>query len=415
MATSKDALLSDPSFWQAPDREDVFVELRRAQPVIWQEEPPTEWSPGGRGYWAVTRHRDVREVSRRPDTFISALGTELFELPPAVGETYSWLLDMDGDRHTRMRAIAAFAFSPRHIAQLQDLIRRHAVAVIEAARERGGCDFASEIAEPFPIAVICDLMGVPESDRSEIARLSRMSVPQGDEEFGTFEDALRAALELIDYAKGLQQERRLHPADDLTTTLMNAEVDGKHLTEDEVGSYFELLITAGIETTGTAIAHGMLALSRNPDQWRRLRNDFASLAPLAVEEILRWSTPIVHFRRTAVKEVELGGERIHAGDKVVMFYNSANRDESVFEDPYRFDIERSPNPHLTFGGGGRHMCLGAHLGRLELRIIFEELSRRAPDLEIGEPVLANSMFVNGVKSLPCTFSGSTLSARTTSR
>ena len=221
--------------------------------------------------------------------------------------------------------------------------------------------------------------------------------------------------ELIDYARGLQRERRLHPADDLTTTLMKAEVDGKRLTEDEVGSYFELLITAGIETTGTAIAHGMLALSRNPDQWRRLRSDFASLAPLAVEEILRWSTPIIHFRRTAVKEAELGGEQIHEGDKVVMFYNSANRDESVFEDPYKFDIERHPNPHLTFGGGGRHMCLGAHLGRLELRVIFEELSRLAPDLEIGEPVLAHSMFVNGIKSLPCTFSGSTLSGRTTSR
>ena len=150
MATSKDALLSAPSFWQAADREDVFVELRRGQPVIWQEEPPTEWSPGGRGYWAVIRHNDVREVSRRPDTFISALGTELFELPPAVGETYSWLLDMDGDRHTRMRAIAAFAFSPRHIAQLEALIRQHAVAVIDAACEQGGCDFASEIAEPFP-------------------------------------------------------------------------------------------------------------------------------------------------------------------------------------------------------------------------------------------------------------------------
>jgi cytochrome P450 len=407
MANSKNALLSDPSFWLAADREDVLAELRRDRPVIWQEEPATEWSPGGRGYWAVLRHSDVRNVSRQPDVFISGLGTELFELPPAVGETYSWLLDMDGDRHTRMRAISAAAFSPRRIAQLEALIREHAVGVIEAASEQGGCDFASDVAEPFPIAIICDLMGVPESDRSEIARLSKMSVPLGDEEFGTFADALRAVLELIEYAKVLQRERRGNPSDDLTTTLMNAEVDGEHLTEDEVGRYFQLLITAGIETTSTAIAHGILALSRHPGQWRRLRNEYASLIPHAVEEILRWSTPIIHFRRTAVKDVELAGEQVHAGDKVVIFYNSANRDESVFDDPYRFDINRHPNPHLTFGGGGRHMCLGAHLGRLELSVIFEELSRRLPDLEVGEPVLAHSMFVNGVSSLPCVFSAST--------
>ena len=281
-------------------------------------------------------------------------------------------------------------------------MREHARAVVDAACELGECDFATEVAEPFPIAVICDLMGVPEKDRSEIARLSRVSVPLGDAEFGTFEDALQAAFDLIEYAKVLQVERRRYPADDLTTALMSAEVDGEHLSEAEVGSYFELLVTAGIETTGTAIAHGALALSRDPEQWHRWRADFASLAPAAVEEILRWSTPVMHFRRTAAADVELSGEQIRAGDKVVLFYHSANRDESVFDDPYRFDISRDPNPHLSFGGGGRHMCLGAHLARLELRVIFEELSRRLPDLDVfGDPVLAHSMFTNGVKSLPC--------------
>jgi len=404
MVTSA-GLLSEPSFWLRADREEVFTELRRDRPVVWQEEPLTDWSPGGRGYWAVLGHGDVREVSRRPEVFVSGLGTELFELPSAVAETYSWLLNMDGVRHTRMRAVAAAAFSRRRVSRLEASIHEHAKAVVEEACKLGACDFATEVAEPFPIAVICDLMGVPKSDRSEVARLSRISVPLGDAEFGTFDDALRAAFELIEYAKVLQRERRKNPADDLITALMSAEVDGEHLSEDEVGSYFELLITAGIETTGTAIAHGILALSRNPGQWQNWRNDYASLGPRAVEEILRWSTPVIHFRRTAVADVELAGEQIRAGDKVVLFYHSANRDESVFEDPYRFDIERDPNPHLSFGGGGRHMCLGAHLARLELRVIFEELSRHLPDLDsFGEPVLAHSMFVNGVKSLPCDLS-----------
>lgn len=399
-------LLSDPGFWLSPEREAVFAGLRRGQPVIWQHEPATEWSPGGRGYWAVIRHAEVREVTRRPQEFVSGLGTELFELPPAVAETYSWLLNMDGDRHTRIRAIAAAAFSPRQTAQLDGLVRQRAKSVVDAARERGACDLATEVAEPYPLNVICDMMGVPESDRPEIARLSRISVPLGDADFGNFDDALRAAFDLIEYAKVLQRERRKKPTEDLLTALMLAEVEGRRLSADEVGSYFELLITAAIETTSTAISRGILALARAPGQWARWRDDFATFAPAAVEEILRWSTPIIHFRRTATTDVTLAGAEIRAGDKVVLFYHSANRDELVFDDPYRFDITRHPNPHLAFGGGGRHMCLGAHLARLELRVMFEELARQLPDFGgLGEPVLAHSMFINGVKSLPFVFPG----------
>jgi cytochrome P450 len=397
-------LLSNPDFWLSPGREAVFASLRREQPVIWQDEPPTEWSPGGRGYWAVIRHAEVREVTRRHEEFVSGLGTELFELPPAVAETYSWLLNMDGERHTRIRAVAAAAFSPRRTAQLEAMVRRHATSVIDAARERGACDLATEVAEPFPLDVICDMMGVPESDRPELARLSRISVPLGDAEFGDFDDALRAAFDLIEYAKVLQRKRRRKPADDLLTDLMLAEVEGRQLSEDEVGSYFELLITAAIETTSTAISQGVLALARAPEQWARWRGDFAAFAPRAVEEILRWSTPIIHFRRTAKTDVPLAGADVRAGDKVVLFFHSANRDELVFDDPYRFDIARHPNPHLAFGGRGPHMCLGAHLARLELRVMFEELARRLPDFGgLGEPVLAHSMFINSVKSLPLVF------------
>jgi cytochrome P450 len=397
-------LLCDPGFWRSPERESIFASLRRDQPVIWQHEPATEWSPGGRGFWAVIRHTEVRDVTRRHEEFVSGLGTELFELPPAVAKTYSWLLNMDGDRHSHIRAAAAAAFSPRRAGQLRETVQRRARSVVDAARERGTCDLATDVAEPFPLHVICDMMGVPEADRAEVARLSRISVPLGDVEFGDFDDALLAAYELIEYAKVLQRERRKEPADDLLTALMLAEVEGRRLSEDEVGSYFELLITAAIETTSAAISHGVLALGNSPEQWARWRGDFAAFAPSAVEEILRWSTPIIHFRRTAVTDITLAGAKVRAGDKVVLFFHSANRDERVFNDAYRFDITRHPNPHLAFGGGGRHTCLGAHLARLELRLMFEELARRLPDFGgLGEPVLAHSMFINGVKSLPFVF------------
>jgi len=397
-------LLSDPGFWRSPEREAIFAGLRRDQPVIWQQEPATEWSPGGRGFWAVIRHAEVRDVTRRHEEFVSGLGTELFELPPALAEAYSWLLNMDGDRHTHIRAAAAAAFSPRRTGQLEEMVRRRAKSVVDAARERGACDLVTEVAEPFPLHVICDMMGVPGADRAEVARLSRISVPLGDAEFGDFSDALRAAFELIEYAKLIQRERRRKPADDLLTALMFAEVEGRRLSEDEVGSYFELLITAAIETTSAAISHGILALGHAPGQWARWRGDFAAFARGAVEEILRWSTPIIHFRRTAAMDATLAGAEVRTGDKVVLFFHSANRDELVFDDAYRFDITRHPNPHLAFGGGGRHTCLGAHLARLELRVMFEDLARRLPDLGgLGEPVLVQSMFINGVKSLPFTF------------
>jgi cytochrome P450 len=401
--------LSDTAFWLRDDREDAFARMRREHPVSWQEEPATAWSSGGRGYWAVLRHGDVRSVSRQPQIFVSGLGSELFELPVEVAQTYSGMLNMDAPRHTRLRDIVSAAFSPRYVAQLEHMIRRRATAVIDAVCERGACDFATEIAEPFPLAVICDMLGVPQQDRLELARLSRISVPLGDSEFGTFADAFQAALDLIEYAKDLQRARRGRPTDDLTTLLMEAEVDGERLSEDEAGSFFELLITAGIETTGASIAHGMLALWRNPEQRARWHGSPA-LAPTAVEEILRWATPVIHFRRTAAVDTELAGQRIAAGDKVV-FYHSANRDEAVFEDPYRFDVGRDPNPQLAFSGGGPHFCLGAHLARLEMRVMFQELFARLPDLELaGEPLIMHSMFFNGIKSLPCTFAPARRSA-----
>jgi cytochrome P450 len=399
-----ESCLSEPAFWLRDDREDEFARLRREQPVVWQDEPVTDWSPGGRGYWAVLGHAGVRAASRDAQRFLSGLGTELFELPVEVAQLYSGMLNMDAPRHTRLRGIVSAAFSPRYVNLLEKAVHRRAAAVVDAVCERGTCDFASDIAEPFPLAVICDMLGVPEQDRLELARLSRVSVPLGDAEFGTFDNAFQAALDLIDYAKDLQRVRRDRPADDLTTLLMQAEVDGEHLSADEAGSFFELLITAGIETTSASVAHGMIALCRNPGQRERWQRDGAAIAPSAVEEVLRWSTPVIHFRRTAAADTELAGQPIAAGDKVVLFYHSANRDEAVFDDPYRFNVGRNPNPHLAFSGGGPHFCLGAHLARLEMRVMFQELFTRLPDLELAaEPEVMHSMFFNGVKSMPVAF------------
>lgn len=393
-----------PEFWLRSDREDEFARLRQTHPVIWQEEPATEWSPGGRGYWAVLGHAEVRTASRDPRTFVSGLGTELFELPVEIAQLYSGMLNMDAPKHTRLRGIVSAAFSPRYLAQIEHAIRHRAAAVVDTVCERGSCDFATDIAEPFPLAVICDMLGVPEQDRQELARLSRISVPLGDAEFGTFDEAFQAALDLIAYGKDLGLARRAHPTVDLTTLLMQAAVDGEHLNDDEAGSFFELLLTAGAETTSAAIAHGMLALCRNPDQRKRWRLGGDAVSASAVEEVLRWSTPVIHFRRTAFVDSRLGGQEISAGDKVVLFYHSANRDATVFRDPYTFDVERNPNPHLTFSGGGPHFCLGAHLARMEMRAIFDELFNRLPDLKVvGEPDVMHSMFFNGVKSMPCTF------------
>ncbi len=396
--------LSDPTFWSIADRDGHFVRLRDHDPVTWQEEPKTIWSEGGRGYWAVVRHADVRRVSRDTKRFVSGFGTELFDLPVEVARSYSGMLNMDAPEHTRYRAYVKTAFSPRHIGLLTKSVRSTVRALLDDVCENGSCEFAREVADALPTAVTCDLLGVPVADRRSIAALSRSAVPLGDPEFGDRIDSFRAVAELIEYGKQLRAERLRTQSDDLMTVLATSEIDGQRLGEDDVGTFFELLVTAGIETTGAAIAHGLIALLQNPDQMAAWRSDFHIGAPAAVEEVLRWSTPVVHFRRTAIVDTRIEETEIAAGDKVVVFFNSANRDESVFDDSHRFDLRRSPNPHLTFGGGGPHFCLGAHLARLEMRILFEELLQKLPDIRLSaEPTYMHSMFFNGVKTLPCEF------------
>ena len=396
--------LSQPSFWGSATREAGFANLRAFDPVSWQEEPETIWSDRGRGYWAVVRHADVRYVSRTIDQFVSGLGTELFDLPPEVARSYSGMLNMDAPEHARFRAYVKSAFSARRTHELRASIQSTVHTILDGVSERGSCDFAKDVADALPTAVTCDLLGVPQADRQAIADLSRTAVPLGDPDFGGLDASFRAANELIAYGTQLRHERLRTPSNDLMTVLATERIDGQRLDDDEVGTFFELLVTAGIETTGAAIAHGLIALSAHPDQRAIWQSDVATHGASAVEEILRWSTPVVHFRRTAVTDAEIAGVEIPAGDKVLMFFNSANRDETVFDDPHTFDIERAPNPHLAFGGGGPHFCLGAQLARLEIRILFEELFEYLPDIRVsGSPRYMQSMFFNGVKALPCEF------------
>ena len=396
--------LSEPDFWLRPDREQVFARLRREQPVSWQAEPETLWSEGGRGYWAVVRHAGVRRVSRETKIFASGLGTELFDLPVEVARVYSGMLNMDAPEHTQLRGLVSKAFSPQRVRELERDVKGRAGSIVASVAAAGSCDFATEIADALPVAVTCDLLGVPEADRGTIAELSRAAVPLGDPEFAARYTSLEAVQILIEYGKGLVAERRRRPSDDVMGLLTSA-CEGGGLDEAMAGTFFELLLTAGIETTGAAISHGFLALCANPDQRALWQDDFETVAPTAVEEILRWSTPVVHFRRTALEDAEIDGQPIRAGDKVVIFYNSANRDETVFDEADRFDLTRTVNPHLAFGGGGPHFCLGAHLARLELKLVFRELFERLPDAEVSaRPALMHSMFFNGVKRLPIVYS-----------
>jgi cytochrome P450 len=291
------------------------------------------------------------------------------------------------------------------VAHTEAAVRLKARRIVNAVCERGECDFVADIAAALPLEIICEMMGIPPSDYRRIFELTNTILGVGDPEYAmTIEELMAAGLELAQYAQALGQARIDAPQDDLTSKMMHASVEGEALTAQEFGSFFILLVVAGNETTRNAISHGMKALTDFPDERRKWMEDFARVTPTAVEEIVRWATPVIHFRRTASADTELSGQRIAAGDKVVLWYNSANRDERVFRDPYRFDVTREPNEHVAFGGGGPHYCLGANLARREIAIMFEELFRTLPDIEIsGEPAMLLSAFIHGIKRMPCRF------------
>jgi cytochrome P450 len=364
---------------------EIFTALRHAAPVKWQAFP--EGFPGthDEGFWVLSKHEDVQAVSRDPELFSAFDGPQLSHQPGIAG---TMLVSMDGRDHIRQRRLISAGFTPRMVKQLEHKIRQWAESVVDRALDRGECDFVSEIAYKLPMNMIADIVGIPVEDREWLFSLTNDFL-QGDvpERHMSRDEQLDLQVQMFEYAQALGQEKRANPQDDVWTILSTVEVetdDGERtmLSQVELDMFFILLIVAGSETTRNAVSQGLLALLHHPDQVEQLRRAPEAIA-LAVEEILRWSSPVSHFARRATRDTEIRGVPIAQGDRVAMWYPSANRDEDVFEDPFRFDIGRSPNPHVAFGGGGVHFCLGASLARRELTTLMEVLFERTRLIELA--------------------------------
>ncbi|HEY5853595.1 MAG TPA: cytochrome P450, partial [Aldersonia sp.] len=385
---------------------DLLRELRREHPVVWVDEPVTDTFDGGRGYWLVLRHADVSHVSRHPEDFSSWRGTSFLrdQRPSDVAVLRRMMLNMDPPDHSSLRKIVNKAFTPQAIRrQLAEAIDRHARDVVDGVCESGSTDFLANVAAEMPLLVLADVLGVPAEDRKLLYGWTNRLVGLDDPEYGADPAAfLSAFTEMFAYARAATKERRKNPTGDLWSTVVNAEVDGERLSDGDLDRFFQLLVIAGNDTTRNLLANTMLTLSQHPDQFARLRADL-SLLPSAIEEVLRFSPSVIQFRRTATRDLEFGGQRIAENDRVIINYASANRDETVFADPDRFDIARDPNPHISFGDG-THFCLGANLARLQVRVLLTELFTRLPDIEVsGEASHLRSGFMNGIKHLPVRF------------
>jgi cytochrome P450 len=386
-----------------------FARMRREAPVFWHPEPPPN-----SGFWAVTKWTDLVAVHRDPKTFSSEKGhVGLEELQPDELEVRRSMLETDPPNHSRLRRLVSPHFTPRAVEEYEGYVRELAQDVLDAALLEDEFDFVERIAAPFPMNVLMRILGVPTDDGPYLIGLGDKMIAHADPDYSALvvdkEDTSEyrllpfrspAALELFEYVDDLAGKRRLEPRDDLVSKLAHAEVEGDRLSERELDNFFTLLVIAGNETTRHSLSHTILAFIDHPEERRRLTNDL-SLMPTAVEEVLRWASPVFHFRRTATADTELNGAEIRAGDKVVTWYVSANRDEDEFPDPFRFDVAREPNDHAAFGKYGPHFCLGAFLARLELRVMLEELLPRLEDVELTGPVTrVRSNFVNGFKCVP---------------
>ncbi|MDX2595012.1 MULTISPECIES: cytochrome P450 [Streptomyces] len=383
-----------------------FAELRRTEPVRWIPQPQGLAGFADEGYWAVTRHADVKYVSTHPEIFSSTLNTAIIRFNEhierdAIDAQRLILLNMDPPEHTRVRQIVQRGFTPRSIRALEDRLRARAEGIVTAARARSGpFDFVTEVACELPLQAIAELIGVPQEDRSKIFDWSNRMIAYDDPEYAiTAEVGAQSAAEIIAYAMNMAAERKQCPAHDIVTTLVAAEDEG-NLNSDEFGFFVLMLAVAGNETTRNAITHGMHAFLTHPAQWDLFTRERPATT---AEEIVRWATPVNAFQRTATQDTELGGARIAKGDRVGLFYASANHDPEVFASPDAFDVTRDPNPHLGFGGGGPHYCLGKSLAVLEIDLIFNALADAMPTLRLaGEPRRLRSAWINGVKELRVT-------------
>jgi cholest-4-en-3-one 26-monooxygenase len=379
---------------------EVFRYLRREDPVYWNE------GSGGSGFWAVTRHADVLEVSRDAETFsCERQGIMIYDESFETSGRERTMLEMDAPRHTRLRALVSRGMKPKKILALEEFARRSFGETLERCLEMGSCDFVGDVAAQLPLQVITEMMGVPESDRAHLGVLAHRVQGFEDPELGggAGGENSDAISEMAGYAMQLASERRRKPQDDIATAILEADIEGYTMDDAAFAAFFMLLVTAGIETTKSSISGGMLALTENPTQWATLGGRPAAL-PGAIEEMIRWTTPIHHFRRTATRDTMLANQPIREHDRVVVWYSSANRDDSVFVEPFRFDIARSPNDHIAFGFGS-HYCLGANLARLEMQVVFEALLARRVAIERrGEVDYMLSSFTHSLKRMPVEFS-----------
>jgi cytochrome P450 len=405
-------LSDNEGFWTEPidRRHAAFDALRTRRGLPFFAEPEMPFLQPGPGYYAVTRLDDVVRASRNPRIFTSGQGaTSAADMPTEFLEFYGSMINMDDPRHARLRRIVSRGFTPRRLNALTDNVAAITTQIIDGVLDAGECDAVPAISARLPLTVVCDMMGIPGSQHEFVFDRTNVILGASDPEYVPDADNIFAALmqagaDLANLMKDLGEHRRVNPVDDLTSALVNAHIDGEALTPDELASFFILLVVAGNETTRNAISWGIQLISQFPEQRRRWLADLDAVTPTAVEEIVRWASPVIFMRRTLAEPAELGGQRLATGDKVLLFYWAANRDPKHFVEPERFDVLRSPNHHVGFGGPGPHFCLGAHLARREISVMFRQLLTRVPDIHAtAEPVRLRSAFINGIKHLPVAF------------
>jgi len=402
----EDIDLLDLDRFMRREHDEMFTLLRKEAPIFWTDE-----TDGGAGFWSLVKHADLVEANRNAEVFSSEIGgisrmdymVNADGSPGAMDTRGIMMLTTDPPKHTRYRRLVNKGFTPRMISKLEEALKIRAKDIVNNIIEKGECDFVVDLASELPLQAIAEIMGVPQEDRMRLFDWSNKMIGIDDPEYES-NDGTTAAVELYAYAHALAEERASDPQDDIVTLLINATIGDDRLSEEEFDAFMLLLTVAGNETTRNATSGGMLALLTHPEEMDKLRSDVDGKLDVAIEEILRWSTPVMHFRRTLTEDYELSGHKFHKGEKVLMWHASANRDEDVFENPFKFDIERDPNPHISFGGGGAHYCLGANLARAELRIIFREILTRIHDIEMTDnPAFLRSNFISGIKHMQISY------------